>query len=170
MAGENSAIWRCTTTSALEANQSTDNVIAMNETPVIATGGYVMLSDINWRISVPENERIDGQVNEVQDMGLDGIDYIITTTFKNTDSTSSSHQLAKLRDWISTDQTQNDLFPKGNIGLRLDDMPMFNVLPSSTYGLVIAGIHPIRDPVRGGNVAGCAITLRFSGAIAGVGT
>ena len=170
MAGENSAIWRCTTTSALEASQTTDNVIAFNETPVVGTGGYVHLSDINWRISVPENERVDGQVNEVQDMGLDGIDYLLTTTFKNTDSTSSSHQLAKLRDWISTDQTQNNLFPKGNIGLRLDDLPMFGILPTSTVGLVIAGIHPIRDPVRGKNVAGCVIALRFSGDVTGVGT
>ena len=102
-------------------------------------------------------------------MGLDGIDYLITTTFKNTDSTSSSHQLAKLRDWMATSKV-SDTFPKGEFGIRLDDMPMFGITPSSTSGLVLAGIHPIRDPVRGKNVAGCVIALRFSGDVTGVGT
>lgn len=168
MANENSAIWRCSTTATAEDDQAAADLIQFNESPVTTTGGYVHLSDVNWRISVPENERIAGNINEVQDMGLDGIDYLVTASFKNTDSTASTHQLAKLRTWMATDKV-SDNFPKGMFGLRLDDMPQFNVTPSSTYGLVLAGIHPIRDPIRGPNVAGCVIAFRYSGDAAGVG-
>ncbi len=53
MAGENSAIWRVTTGVVSEASVAAANLIQFNESPVITTGGYVHMTDVNWRISVP---------------------------------------------------------------------------------------------------------------------
>lgn len=162
------AIWRCTTGVVSEASVAATDLIQFNETPVLTTGQYIHNTEVNWRQSVPENERIGGNVNNVQDMGLDGVDYQITTTFKNSTSTSSSHPLVKLRNWMTTAMI-NSTFLHGRFGVRMDDMPQFNVTPSSTYGLVLNGIRPVNDPARGGSVIGCIINLRFSGDPTGIG-
>ncbi len=168
MAGENSAIWRTTTSAASEASAADADKILFNESPVVVTGNYIMMTEANWRISVPENERIAGQVNNVQDMGLDGLDMQVTGKFKDSKTTASTNSIVKLVNWMREAKKKNTAFKKGRFGLRLDDMPQYNVVPTSTFGYVLANIKTLRDPDNI-NVANFVLSLRFSGDPVGIG-
>ena len=167
MAGENTAIWRATTAEgATEAGALAENKILFNSSPVITTGSYVWNTEINYRNATPENPRVGGQINEVQDMGLQGIDVQITGQIRQ--SSSTSLDLTHLTTWLKEDKTIQVGFPKGRFGLRMDDMPQFNVEPTTTFGYVLAQARIIRDGEYK-EKAGVIITLRFSGDPAGLG-
>jgi len=164
----NTAIWRATTTQgATEAAALAVNIIEFNSSPVIATGSYVFNTEVNYRNSTPENPRVAGQINEVQDMGLQGIDVQLTGQLRETSSTSGD--LSNLVTWLQENKTEQSLFPKGIFGLRMDDMPQFNVQPALTFGYVLAQTRVIRDGEYK-QKAGVVITLRFSGDPTGLGT
>ena len=168
MAGENTAIWRATTAQgATEAAALTVNKILFNSQPVIATGSYVFNTEVNYRNATPENPRVAGQINEVQDMGLQGIDVQITGQIRQ--SSSTSDDLQNLVTWLQEDKTNQTDFPKGIFGLRMDDMPQFNVQPDLTFGYVLAQTRVIRDGEYK-EKSGVVITLRFSGDPQGLGT
>ena len=168
MAGENTAIWRATIAQgSTEVAALPENIILFNSQPVIATGSYVFNTEVNYRNATPENPRVAGQINEVQDMGLQGIDVQITGQLRQTSSTSGD--LANLVTWLQEDKTEQTTFPKGIFGLRMDDMPQFNVQPTSTYGYVLAQTRVIREGEYK-EKAGAVITLRFSGDPQGLGT
>ncbi len=168
MAGENTAIWRATVAQgADEANALAANKILFNSTPVIATGSYVFNTEINYRNATPENPRVAGQINEVQDMGLQGIDVQITGQLRQ--SSSLTGDLSKLVTWLQEDKTEQTQFPKGIFGLRMDDLPQFNITPTLTFGYVLAQTRIIRDGEYK-EKAGAVITLRFSGDPSGLGT
>ncbi len=166
MAGENSAIWRAVTLGA-ESSASAANKILFNSSPVIATGSYVFNTEVNYRNATPENPRVAGQINEVQDMGLQGIDVQVTGQLR--DTSSSTGDMSHLVTWLQEDKTVQAGFPKGRFGLRLDDLPQFNVQPTTTYGYVLAQTRIIRDGEYK-TKAGVVITLRFSGDPQGLGT
>lgn len=167
MAGENTSIWRATTAEgATEASALAANKILFNSSPVIATGSYVWNTEVNYRNATPENPRVAGQINEVQDMGLQGIDVQITGQIRQ--SSSITLDLKHLVTWLQEDKTLQVGFPKGRFGLRMDDMPQFNVEPTTTYGYVLAQTRIIRDGEYK-EKAGVVITLRFSGDPAGLG-
>lgn len=162
-------MWRATTSDgASEASAAAANIIEFNESPIVTTGKYIMTTEINWRVSVPENERVGGNNNNVQDMGVDGLDYQVTGKLKDSSSTSDTHALAILRDWQREDKKINPDYKKGRFGIRLDDMPQFNVTPSSTYGLVLANVRLVRDPDTS-FIAGFVLNLRYGGDFDGVG-
>ncbi len=168
MAGENTAIWRATTAQgATEAAALDANIILFNSQPVIATGSYVFNTEVNYRNATPENPRVAGQINEVQDMGLQGIDVQVTGQIRQ--SSSTSLDLSHLVTWLQEDKTVQADFPKGRFGLRMDDMPQFNVQPSLTYGYVLAQTRIIREGEYK-EKAGVVLTLRFSGDPTGLGT
>jgi len=168
LAGENTAIWRATTAQgAAEANALAVNKILFNSTPVIATGSYVFNTEVNYRNATPENPRVAGQINEVQDMGLQGIDVQITGQIRQTSSVTQD--LKNLVTWLQEDKTIQSGFPKGRFGLRMDDMPQFNVQPDLTFGYVLAQTRIIRDGEYK-EKSGVVITLRFSGDPQGLGT
>lgn len=168
MAGENTAIWRATTAQgATEAAALDANVIVFNSQPVIATGSYVFNTEVNYRNATPENPRVAGQINEVQDMGLQGIDIQVTGQIRQ--SSSTSLDLSHLVTWLQEDKTVQSDFPKGRFGLRMDDMPQFNVQPSLTYGYVLAQTRIIREGEYK-EKAGVVLTLRFSGDPSGLGS
>ena len=168
MAGENTAIWRATTAQgATEASALAVNKILFNSTPVIATGSYVFNTEVNYRNATPENPRVAGQINEVQDMGLQGIDVQITGQIRQT--SSITQDLKNLVTWLQEDKTIQTGFPKGRFGLRMDDMPQFNVQPDLTFGYVLAQTRIIRDGEYK-EKSGVVITLRFSGDPQGLGT
>ena len=168
MAGENTAIWRATTAQgATEAAALDANVIVFNSQPVIATGSYVFNTEVNYRNATPENPRVAGQINEVQDMGLQGIDIQVTGQIRQ--SSSTSLDLSHLVTWLQEDKTVQSDFPKGRFGLRMNDMPQFNVQPSLTYGYVLAQTRIIREGEYK-EKAGVVLTLRFSGDPTGLGT
>ena len=168
MAGENTAIWRATTAQgAAEASALAVNKILFNSQPIIATGSYVFNTEVNYRNATPENPRVAGQINEVQDMGLQGIDVQITGQIRQ--SSSTSNDLQNLVTWLQEDKTIQSGFPKGRFGLRMDDMPQFNVEPDLTFGYVLAQVRVIRDGEYK-EKSGVVITLRFSGDPQGLGT
>lgn len=138
-------------------------VILFNETSVNTAGGHVFNSEFSVRNSVAENTKVDGNNNEVQDMGLDGVEVTITGLFKDTDATNND--VKKLMAWINEDKTTTG-FTQGRFGLRLDDFPYFNLVPTSTYGYVLNSIRFIRDPNKE-NRAGFVMTLRVGGDVRG---
>ena len=101
-------------------------------------------------------------------MGLQGIDVQVTGQIRQ--SSSVLADLQNLTDWLIDDKTVQETFPKGRFGLRMDDMPQFNVTPALTFGYVLAQTRIIRDGEYK-EKAGVVITLRFSGdPVAGLGT
>ena len=100
-------------------------------------------------------------------MGLQGIDVQITGQLRETASLVGD--LANLVTWLQEDKTEQTLFPKGIFGLRMNDMPQFNLTPSPTFGYVLAQTRIIRDGEYK-QKAGAVITLRFSGDPQGLGT
>ena len=124
-------------------------------------------TEVNYRNATPENPRVAGQINEVQDMGLQGIDVQITGQLRQTSSLSGD--LANLVTWLQEDKTVQDTFPKGRFGLRMDDIPQFNITPELTFGYVLAQTRIIREGEYK-EKAGVVLTLRFSGDPTGLGT
>lgn len=100
-------------------------------------------------------------------MGLAGIDIQITGQIRQ--SSSTNLDLSHLVTWLQEDKTVQLTFPKGRFGLRMDDMPQFNVTPTLTFGYVLAQARIIRDGEYQ-EKAGVVITLRFSGDPVGLGT
>jgi len=168
LANENTAIWRATTAQgAKEAAALSQNIILFNSEPVVATGSFVFNTEVNYRNATPENPRVAGQINEVQDMGLQGIDVQVTGQIRQT--SQSDQDLANLVTWLQEDKTVQSTFPKGRFGLRMNDLPQFNVEPAITFGYVLAQTRIIRDGEYK-EKAGVVITLRFSGDPQGLGT
>ncbi len=171
MAGENTAIFRVTTTGQNEGNLDPNELLLFNPTDLATANGYVFASEVFYRNSIPENPKVAGQINEVQDMGLDGIDVQLTTRIQNSSLTTASSKMGILKKWLIEDKT-NPVFKKGRFGLRMDDNPIFNVTPDDsplTFGYVLANIRFIR-PQDLKNMVDAIITLRFSGDVLGLGT
>ena len=166
MAGNNTAIWRGISGTPTEGGASLVNKIEFNSEPVVTTGSFVFNTEVNYRNSTPENPRVAGQINEVQDMGLQGIDVQITGQLRQTSSRTGD--LEHLVTWLQEDKTLQSDFPKGRFGLRMDDMPQFNIIPSLTFGYVLAQARIIRDGEYK-QKAGVVLTLRFSGDPTGLG-
>ncbi|KKM19541.1 hypothetical protein LCGC14_1654630 [marine sediment metagenome] len=164
---DNTAIWRATAGNPTEGGASSDNIITFNSEPVITTGSFVFNTEVNYRNATPENPRVAGQINEVQDMGLQGIDVQITGQLRQTSSTTGD--LSHLVTWLQEDKTLQSDFPKGRFGLRMNDMPQFNITPAQTFGYVLAQTRIIRDGEYK-QKAGVIITLRFSGDPSGLGS
>ena len=100
-------------------------------------------------------------------MGLQGIDIQITGQIRQ--SSSITNDLSHLVTWLQEDKTVQATFPKGRFGLRMDDMPQFDVTPALTYGYVLAQTRIIRDGEYK-EKASIIATLRFSGDPSGLGT
>lgn len=171
MAGENTALFRVTTTGQNEGNLDPNELLLFNPTDLATANGYVFASEVFYRNSIPENPKVAGQINEVQDMGLDGIDVQLTTRIQNSSVTTASSKMGILKKWLIEDKT-NPVFKKGRFGLRMDDNPIFNVTPDDAplvFGYVLANIRFIR-PQDLKNMVDAIITLRFSGDVLGLGT
>ena len=138
-------------------------VILFNETPVTTPVGIIFNSEFNVRNSVAENTKVDGTGNDVQDMGLDGIDVVITGLFKDSDSDNDNIQ--KLMMWLNEDKTTTG-YTEGRFGLRIDDFPYFNMIPTATYGYILNDIRFVRDPSKE-NRTGFVMSLRVGGDIRG---
>jgi len=174
MAGENTAIFRVTTAGQNEGNVPANEKLLFNPTDLQTNNGYVFASEAFYRNSIPENPKVAGQINEVQDMGLDGIDIQLTTRIQNSSDVSPGSKMDILKKWLIEDKT-NPVFRKGRFGLRMDDMPIFNVTPDDgpapapLFGYVLANIRFVR-PEDHKNKVDAIMTLRFSGDPVGLGT
>jgi len=163
MASENSAIWQVqdgADTGAENGATPAADVILFNPQPVIATGGYVFETEFTVRNSTPENESVASNNNEVQDMGLDGVDVQVTGILYRAGTSGS---MTKLIQWLKDPKTATG-YTEGRFGLRLDDFPHFDVVPTPTYGYVLADVRFIRDGEHKDKVQ-VVLTLRLSGDI-----
>jgi len=144
-------------------NFASGEIVKFNESPVVAKGGNIWNTELGFRVSVPENAKVNGNNNDVQDMGLDGVDVVVTGMIKDSDTANDS--IAKLMAWMNEEKTTT-LFTEGRFGLRLDDFPAFDMVPTATYGYVIQSLRFSRVGDKT-NRAGFILTLRVGGAIRG---
>ena len=172
MSGENVTIWRGTDVANgdLLATATAANRVDFNPTSLETDNGFIFNTEVNYRVSVPENPKVAGNINDVQDMGLDGIDIQLTGLF---DKAATNADIDDLVTWLNEDKFilngSSKSFEKGRFGLKMDDLPQFNVTPSNTYGYVLASVRFMRDGEFKQKV-GCVMILRFSGNTNGLGT
>jgi len=137
MAGENAAIWEVQSGAGdgTEATAGAINTQLFNDTGKVIGAGipYIDEINVNVRKAVPENEAVDADNNEIQDMGIQGLDVIITGLSGNTDNDAVANMVNKFTKWIKDGNTTTG-FTKGRFGLRLDNAPQWNVDPTSTFG------------------------------------
>ena len=147
MAGENAAIWIVASGAGdgLEAtalSNSVNDVLLFNETSkVVGSGGaYITDIEVDFRKAIPENEAVNTDNNEIQDMGIDGFDVTITAITGNADNDAVTNAVNKLSLWL---QSTNGVsgYSKGRFGLRLNNAPQWNVVPTSTLGMHIRTVN-----------------------------
>jgi len=124
----------------------------------IGTANSLFGVDITMRNSIPENTSLEGGTNDIEDMGVDGIDIKITGQFQN-----AATDITKLVSWWTSDKFATG-FTKGRFGLELDFPNNFNVVPTSTYGYQISNptLSVIYEKTK---IVGFTITLRLGGAV-----
>jgi hypothetical protein len=146
-------------------NFTDGEIVYFNESPVVTAGGHIFESRFSLRNSVAENAKVDGDGNDVQDMGIDGINVTITGLFKDVDTTSGDAPIKKLLTWFRKAKTATG-YTEGRLGLRLDDFPYFNMVPTATYGYVMQNPEFIRAG-EDANKAGFTVNLVVGGDRAG---
>jgi len=169
MASENSAIWQVQSGAAngTEATATTTNTVLFNPDPILTTGQNVFKTEFTIRNSVPENESVASNNNEVQDMGLDGVDVQITGHLfraKDQGATGVTEDVEKLIKWMRDAKTTTG-YEVGRFGLRLDDFPHFDIVPDdtpNTFGYILADIRFVREGDEVDKV-GFIATLRLAG-------
>ena len=138
----NSAIWQVQASgSATESSAGDTYTIDFNATSKLpSAGAYISDITVNFRRAVPENEAVATDNNELQDMGIDGLDITLEGVIGDADNDSdSANSVNKLSKWIQEGNTITG-FTKGRYGLRLDNAPQWNVVPSTTFGYHIRDI------------------------------
>jgi len=136
MAGENIAIWEVQSGAAngTEGTAGASNTQLFNPTSSsISNGAFTDEINIEFRRAVPENEAVSADNNELQDMGIQGLDVTITGVSGNTNNDVVANLVNKFSKWLQDGNTTTG-FTKGRFGLRLDNAPQWNVDPTSTLG------------------------------------
>ncbi len=161
----NGAIWQVQASAGdgLEAtanSASANNVLLFNDTTrVIGDGGfYVFDTIIIPSRASPENESVDADDTEIQDMGVSTFDITLLGISGKTNNDDASNPVNKLQKWWKDGNTAA-LFTKGRYGLRLDDSPQWNVVPTSTFGL---HLRPTNFHYIGERKQQCELTIRMS--------
>ena len=98
-----------------------------------SAGAYIEDIAVDFRRAVPENEAVDADNNEIQDMGIDGLDIILTGVSGDADNDAVANLVNKTSKWLQDGNTTTG-FTKGRFGLRMDNAPQWNVVPTSTLG------------------------------------
>lgn len=138
----NSAIWQVQVNgNGTESGAGDTYTIDFNATTKLpSAGAYISDISVNFRRAVPENEAVATDNNELQDMGIDGLDITLEGVIGDADSTSdSTNSVNKLSKFIQDGNTITG-FTKGRYGLRLDNAPQWNVVPHADYGYHIRDI------------------------------
>ena len=142
MAGENAYIWQVQSGAAngQRATAGTTHSQAFNNTGKVPSGGaYIEDISIEFRRSIPENASVDANNNEIQDMGIEGLDIIIRGVSGNTDYDNATNLANKFSKWLQEGNTTTG-YTKGRYGLQLDNAPQWDVTPTSTYGYHIRSV------------------------------
>ena len=143
MANETVALWEV----QASAGNGTESTATATHTQLFnpdsrkpSDGAYVTNFDIEFRRAVPEVEAVAVDNNELQDMGIHGLDVVITGLSGDTDNDTTANMVNKFSKWLQDGNTTT-LFTKGRFGLRNDRAPQWNVVPTSTYGYHIMSIN-----------------------------
>ena len=150
MAGENAALWEVQSGAGngTESTATTTHTQLFNDTGKVigAPGAYITDISVSIRRAVPENEAVNDDNNEIQDMGLEGVDIIITGIAGKIATEATVNLVTKFNKWI-TDGNTTSGYQKGRFGLRLDNAPHWNVVPNgdansagTNYGFHIRNI------------------------------
>ncbi len=140
---------------------SANNVALFNDSgKVIGTLSVSYLSEItvDCRRAVPENEGVNVDNNELQDMGIDGLDVILTGVTGDADNDNAASLINKLSKWFQDGNTTTS-YTKGRYGLRLNNMPQFNVVPTQTLGFHMRDFKIVH---QGEDVDRVRFTIRLS--------
>lgn len=134
----NSALWQVQASAAngTEATAGDSNTIdfADNDSSKNpSAGAFITDITVDFRRAVPENEAVDADNNELQDMGIDGLDVTIIGIIGDANNDVAANEVTKISKWIQNGNTTT-LFTKGRYGVRLDNAPQWNVVPTSTLG------------------------------------
>jgi len=114
--------------------------MSISSTKIPSDGAFASDIVVDFRRAVPENEAVNTDNNELQDMGIEGLDLTVTGVIGDANNDDATNSVNKLSKWL---QESNDttLFTKGRFGLRLDNAPQWNVDPTSTVGYFIRSIR-----------------------------
>ena len=110
---------------------------------------------------VPDSNNPSG----LQDTGLAIVQYEITGFFEGSGGTPLG--IALFRDWLREDKT-NATYPFGRFGIRNDQRAEFNVVSTSTKGLMLEHFETNEEYEYTGRT-GFTVSLRFNGDISGLG-
>ncbi len=122
-------------------------------------GNDLFASNITLRNSTPENTSIEGDSNDIEDMGLDGLDFKLTGHFADNQT-----DITKLVKWWQEDKF-TDVAPEGRFGLELNYPTDFNVVPTATYGYQI--VNPTMEILyEQPKIVNFTMTLRLGGDVA----
>jgi len=138
----NAALWQVQSSagSGSEATAGNTHTIDFNSsTKTPSDGPFISDINIDFRRSVPENEAVNADNNELQDMGIDGLDIILEGVIGNADNDATANAVNKLSKWLQDGNTVTG-YTKGRYGLRMDNAPQWNVVPTSNYGYHIRDI------------------------------
>lgn len=136
MAGENAHIWQvqASASDGTRTTAGTTHTQSFNDTgKVQSSGAYISDIDVDFRRAVPENEAVNADNNELQDMGIEGLDIILTGVSGDADNDTATNLVNKFSKWLQDGNTATG-FTKGRFGLELTNAPQWNVTPTSTYG------------------------------------
>ena len=136
MANENAAIWEVQSGAAngLEATATATHTQLFNpDSNLIEDGAFLNSIAISFRKATPENEAAATDNNEIQDMGISGFDISMSGASGNVNSDVAANWLNKLIKWVKDGNTTTG-YKKGRFGLRLDNIPQFNVVPNADAG------------------------------------
>lgn len=136
MAGENAAIWEVQSGAAngTESTATSTHTQLFNSTTKTSAGGaFIDNIIINLNKATPENESVNDDNNEIQDMGISGLDITITGISGNADNDAATNLVNKFIKWAVDGNTTTG-YIKGRFGLRLDNAPQWNVVPNADAG------------------------------------
>ncbi len=103
-------------------------------------GAYIDDITVDFRRAVPENPAVNADNNEIQDMGVDGLDVTIHGFSGDADNDVAANLVNKFSKWLQDGNTTTG-YTKGRYGLRIDTSPQWNVTPTSTYGYHVRNIN-----------------------------
>ena len=102
---------------------------------------------INFKPSIsrrnPDNPLPHANDTDKQDTGYSGNTYTFTAFFNEENGRALG--IERLRDWIREDQTTDEIFDHGRIGLRNNFRPEFNLTPNNESGYKIVHFELSQD-------------------------
>lgn len=127
---------------------------------------HVEMYNVTMTLVTQENPVPDtNNPSGLQDTGLAVVQYELTGFFDG--STGTAEGIEQFRDWLREDKTSSS-YPFGRFGIRNDQRAEYNVVATSTKGLMLEHFET-HDEYEYSGRTGFTIRLRFNGVISGLG-